>query len=377
MNLLSFGRKALDQLRQTTEVKIVENFLRKSWYQLGQTDEEMELEKLTQEAVRIIADELEIPSFLYEKRFPFVHCNPFFLKDSPGETFYRPSENIIVYGLPEVPPYYIFEEAGHFLQFCTLDQSSPPENISTDTLTRFFFSCNLEAVGFFCSRLSGDKRENDYGSFCQGNEVLRRIVEESSGSAGYSGLSLLLVPDRYEQQVIEEICRSLYGVISASLASPPITTQEVDADFSRHLISAFLSQAKSWQDEYRQKYPGFLLVVSAENVQGALSRQGVKKLSLLPQAAQYDLLQLALLFEDNEELYEDISHLVGYNLGAALFHCYEEDPEKGKQLVCGFMQVPYGESLPAFFHMHRELHDAGYSPLEQLTEILEQQKAVK
>jgi len=337
--------------------------VQKLQHQLRRTEEEKVLEERTRNAISSIAAALEIPVAAYRRQMPLVLCEPALLAHLSTEASYAPSLNSISYSSSAVPQCTVFEEAGHFLHASFLDEIFHSRSIEADSVTHFFASSNRETVGFFCSQLSGEERKDTYIDFCQD-----QTLEEEMGEPVEEGLFLLLLQRFQEKSLAEKSGDFLYNLIRSSLEEYRPHFERLASLSPATLYAAFLLQLEEQCQPNPHDAGNVALARDPEKFFSALP-QSSKLFFCLPDGVQEDLGYLAALFEHDDSLFNVVHHLIGYDLGAALFRLYQDDPVSGKQLVKEFMEVPSGEALPAFFDIQRKVSDAGYSPLEQLAEM--------
>ncbi|MDP3640035.1 MAG: hypothetical protein Q8R53_02415 [Nanoarchaeota archaeon] len=336
--------------------------VQKLQHRLRRTEEEKVLEERTSNAISSIAAALEIPVAEYWRQMPLVLCEPALLAHLSTEASYAPSLNIISYSSSAVSQYTVFEEAGHFLHASLINEIFHSRSAEADPVTHFFASSNREAIGFFCSQLSGEERKDTYIDFCQD-----KTLEEEMSMSVEEGLFLLLLQRFQEKSLAEKSGDFLYDLIRSSLEEYRPHFEQLASLSPATLYAAFLLQL---EEQCQRTPPDAGNVALAQDPKNFFSvlPQSSKLFFCLPDGVQEDLGYLAALLEHDSSLFNTVHHLIGYDLGAALFRLYQDDPMSGKQLVKAFMQVPAEEALPTFFDMQRKVSDAGYSPLEQLAE---------
>jgi hypothetical protein len=311
---------------------------RKRIYKFRQTDLEKTLEQGTFEAIDDIAHKLDIPHQVYAGNLPIVKYNPPD-RDSilslcfEGTTAYNMVLNQISYGRKDPTAIDHYEESGHFLHYQINDKKSQ----KSDGLNSFFSHVIDESVGYFCSLLSGERRD-------QTIENERAIIQ--SGPVK-----------------IEELLKERQKMTPGSLDEAFSKMQE--AGIRRSLIRTEYSLNRTEE---------IIDVIRFYASEDPLAKEELEKLEVLkekngtiyfslPEKLRGVYAQIIVFGTDTNDVlqsYNNVHHDLGYEIGDMAFKLYSQDPAKGKALIKHLMQVPKNQSFVELAKSYRVLSQKSY-----------------
>lgn len=264
---------------------------------------EDELRENTHRAVHTIANILH--KSVDPDRLPDVFFDP----TLEGDSFFDGNNNSVTYNLEDIftnrDGYAVFEEAGHSLQ-SIIEHRNEKKSIIYEKKYLFFRDILREAFGYFCSRLSGEEREEKH---------LDRWEQDLDKLKRYTKILNNENEIRQKNNVVQ-IGKFMYKLMNIYLNNHPDVKLTDSFSYSMSKLTHFA-------------------MYHSENVK--------------PQ---------------DISSYNKLFHCMGYDLGADLYNHFKSNSQSGISLVNDVLEAQTKDSLRVFMQVYNALRSPEKSKIK-------------